>query len=79
MGLEMLRKRIIDEYCTVRKFGYAIGFSESMLSKMLSGKRKIYPYTRTIMADKLMIARSDYKLYFGDGENEEGRSSGTEA
>jgi hypothetical protein len=51
----------------VYSFAPAVGYTQSMLSYMLHGKRKIFPYARKRMADLLEIPEAEHDLYFGGG------------
>lgn len=68
-GVELtrLRDRIKERYGSVYRFAPAVGFTQSMLSRMLHGQRKIFPYARERMADLLGIPEAEYDLYFGGG------------
>lgn len=65
--LERLRSRIKERYGSVYRFAPAVGFTQSMLSRMLHGQRKIFPYARELMADLLEIPEAEHDLYFGGG------------
>ena len=64
--MEKLRTKIRERYGTVRRFAGKVGYTESMLSKMLHGTRKIYPDSRDRFATLLEIPKDDYKVYFGE-------------
>lgn len=68
-GVELtrLRGRIKERYGSVYRFAPAVGYTQSMLSYMLHGKRKIFPYARKRMADLLEIPEAEHDLYFGGG------------
>lgn len=63
--LTELRERIIQYYGSVYKFAPAVGFTQSMLSRMLHGRRKIYPDSRKRMGELLEIPESEHTKYFG--------------
>jgi hypothetical protein len=66
MERTMLRNRIKAYYGSVYRFAPIVGYTQSMLCKMLKGERKIYPYARTLMADLLIIPEKDFEVYFGE-------------
>lgn len=65
---ELLKARIKKQYRNVRHFAQKAGYSESMICKILYGKRKLYPWSRDLFADMLGIPRTEYKVYFGEGD-----------
>lgn len=68
--LDALRQRIVEYYGTVRHFAEDMGFSESTLSLMLNGKRKIMPDWRRMMGKALDIGERDFLRYFGGSDKE---------
>lgn len=59
----MLRKRIKEKYKTVRRFSQKAGFSESAVSKMLNGTRKVYPWSWDVFVKVLEIPQTECSMY----------------
>lgn len=62
----MLKDRIKKKYRNVRYFAKKAGYSESMVCKILYGKRKLYPWSRDLFAKMLEIDHDEYGIYFGE-------------
>ena len=65
MELKLLRNRIVEVYRSVYRFAPVVGYSQSMLSIVLHGQRKMYPETIDRMAKLLKIEPEQYPAYFG--------------
>ena len=58
MTLDELRSVILEKYKTVRHFAGKVGLTESMMSYILSGKKKLHSWNADNFAKVLSIDRS---------------------
>ena len=63
MTSDEVRKLAKERYGTVRRFAKKIGYTESMLSHVLHGRRKIGTNNATIFATALGVDISEVKEY----------------
>ena len=59
-----IKSLIIKKYTTVRHFADKIGYTESMLSHVLSGRRMIYPWMKEDFILFLEIPMGEERKYF---------------
>ena len=63
---DALRGLIKKRYRTVRRFSQKAGLTESMVSHMLHGRKKIREWNRDNFARLLDIPAADYDKYFNE-------------
>lgn len=61
-----LRKHIKIKYKTVRRFSEKTGYTESAISYILHGKRKIYSWNLKVFSETLEMSEAEFrKLIIG--------------
>jgi hypothetical protein len=59
-----LKPLIIQRYKTTRRFAYMTGFSESLISRVVHGKRYIHTWHINLFDSLLNITPDQYDTYF---------------
>lgn len=64
---------IKQKYRNMRNFAKKVEITESMMSHILHGRRKVYPWTEAKITELLDITQENFREMIGEQNNEDDR------